>query len=319
MRLLPLLVASAAAALAACAPEEVAHVDQGAPAALTTTNGDNLNGDNLNGDNLNGPGLGGHVVSVGYSSVTRGTLLLDTVSISGSQLVGTAGSQRFQGADFAGSYLKGLSDTGKDVYLRVESATQDPAPDGDTWSYDVSVYDPVHVSWFPLCTNAGVRVNALALDGTWNYGVGVPGGGAKTVDGKNFTFACRSVGAIGKCASIVGYKPWRTVNGVSLDRHHQACVRLLRADFCGNGQPYTVNGNRVDIYDGIGVQQDTESLWFFEAEWDTNGARCFSPVNRSRSAVPCYQPRTDVSCGQSSHFQGGALLMNKTPTSGVTP
>lgn len=305
---------------AACATEPAQSLLSTNAQELDTLNGDNLNGDNLNGDNLNGPGLGVHVVSVDNSSFARGTLLYSSVVISGSQLQGTAGGHTYSGTEFAGSYFHGQSDTGKDVYMRVESAAQDPAPDDDTWSYDVSVFNPVNYTWFPLCADAsGNRVRALALNGVWSYQQGVPGGGAKTVDGSHFTFACRTVGAIGKCASIVGYKPWRTVNGVSLDRFHQTCVRLLRADFCGDGQPYTVNGNRVDIYDGIGVQQDTESLWFFEAEWDENGARCFSPLNRSRSAVPCYADRRSLTCGQSSDFQSGALLMNKTPTSGLTP
>ena len=108
-------------------------------------------------------------------------------------------------------------------------------------------------------------------------------------------------------------KPWRWWNGQNLDRWHQACVRLIRADFCGDGTPYTVNGQRVNVYDGIGIQQDTRWDWLIEAEWDEKGARCFNPVNRSHSLVPCFNDRALAVCGLWLDFRLGALLMNETP------
>ena len=29
--------------------------------------------------------------------------------------------------------------------------------------------------------------------------------------------------------------------------HHQACVRMVRADYCGDGRSWTVNGRRVNL------------------------------------------------------------------------
>src|SRR5207302_1954997 len=49
--------------------------------------------------------------------------------------------------------------------------------------------------------------------------------------------------------------------------------RMIRADYCGDGTSWTVNGRRINVYDGLGVQTDTAS-WSFEAEWDAHGARC---------------------------------------------
>jgi hypothetical protein len=138
----------------------------------------------------------------------------------------------------------------------------------------------------------------------------VPGGGSKIDDPTTFTFACER-SAITKCLRQ-GYKPWATVNGVSMAEYHQACTRLIRADFCGDGTSYTVEGQWVNLYDTVGVQRDTED-WNQEAEWDSRGARCFSPHNRSHDHVPCYQERTQSACGKLSNFANGTLLMSETP------
>lgn len=317
----PLLFVLAAALACGPSANPSAPEASSSSAALTTTNGENLNGENLNGENLNGEnlnGLGYHLASVGYAAVQPGVGVFDSVSIQGSQLVGQHGSTTRSGTQMTGSFFRGTSDTGQSVYLQIASVSQDPAPDDDTWNYGVLFWDPQAQAWKPLCVDAsGAAIPALAIDGTWSLAQGVAGGGAKTRDGKNFTFACKTVGAIGKCAAVVGYKPWRTFAGISLDRHHQACVRLLRADFCGDGTPHTQNGNRVNLYDGIGIQSDTE-MWFPEAEWDEGGARCFDPLNRSRAYVSCYGVLATVGCGDKSHFQSGTLLIDETPTLGLT-
>lgn len=286
--------------------------------ALDATNGDHLNGDHLNGDHLNGTDIGTHVVSVRYDSTQLNGSSPDRVWLQGSEFFGTRGGANLQGQDFEDATFTGLSDTGASVKLRVTQIWQDAAPDQDVWNYQVSYRDVVNNTWSPLCQDAsGNAVPAIAVDGYWSYAQGVPGGGAKIVDGQNFTFACRGLGAIGKCIGF-GYEPWRTVNGVSVDRYHQACVRLIRADFCGDGTPYTQDGNRVNLYDGLGIQQDTED-WVPEAEWDERGARCFSLLNRSHSLVPCYDPLASLFCGNPADFQSGTLMIDETPTAGLTP
>ena len=67
----------------------------------------------------------------------------------------------------------------------------------------------------------------------------------------------------------------------SLADYHQACTRMLRADYCGDGTPHTVDGTLINIYDGIGIQRDTDD-WAFEAEWTTTGARCSVPSSSVR-------------------------------------
>jgi hypothetical protein len=71
--------------------------------------------------------------------------------------------------------------------------------------------------------------------------------------------------------------------GESLWDYHQACVRMVRADYGGDGTGYTRTGNLVDIFDGLGIRQPGSDLrdqaLEFEAAWGPDGAVC---VRRTR-------------------------------------
>jgi hypothetical protein len=90
----------------------------------------------------------------------------------------------------------------------------------------------------------------------------------------DFELVCTS-GAQGKCLRF-GYAPWRaTPDGRPMRDWYNACVRMLRADYCGDGRPHTRDGTLVDLYDRIGVQKpDTDALSRFEAAWGPGGAVC---------------------------------------------
>ena len=38
---------------------------------------------------------------------------------------------------------------------------------------------------------------------------------------------------------------------------HQACTRLVRADYCGNGVYHTATGTSIDVYDSLNIQTRT--------------------------------------------------------------
>jgi hypothetical protein len=100
----------------------------------------------------------------------------------------------------------------------------------------------------------------------------------------------------------MGYEPWRAHAGVNLWDHHQACVRLLRADYCGDGVSYTRNGTPINIYDSLGINPDTEA-WAFEASWGRDGARCVSgswrqPDLGSTISCPLHYPKTNGKRGR---------------------
>ena len=56
---------------------------------------------------------------------------------------------------------------------------------------------------------------------------------------------------------------------------YNACIRLLRADYCGDGRPFTRDGTLVDIYDHLGAHRsDADPRLSFEAAWGPEGAVC---------------------------------------------
>lgn len=123
-----------------------------------------------------------------------------------------------------------------------------------------------------------------------------------------------------KCVDL-GYKPWREgricthgqgCTTVSLAAHHRACTRMLRADFCGDGEAHSVDGVPVGLYDAFGIRLDAED-WPIEAEWTADGARCASRPRVASLPLPgCWASLQDPSCGELSHFNEGALIFTET-------
>jgi ADYC domain len=85
------------------------------------------------------------------------------------------------------------------------------------------------------------------------------------------TFACTN-SALAKCVRW-GYKPWKSVHGQSLKNFHQACTRMVRADYCGTGVAHTKDGTPIDVYDRLGIQKRVpQNGMTFEAAWSPTGA-----------------------------------------------
>jgi hypothetical protein len=296
---------------ACIAPDEV-EVGSTASALVgpngSDLNGSDLNGSDLNGSDLNGPTLPGAVtIWTSLDGVTIGGTTLDAATLDASLFNGSAGATTYSGADFVGAQFQAMRGDGSMATLRIASiAGQTPF----RWSYFVE-YLESDSQWYPICENTNGPLAAYALPGTWNYQTGVANGGAHSNDPTKFTFACRTRGALAKCIDD-GYVPWLSHNGTSLVDHHQTCVRMLRADYCGNGTSYTTNGRLVNLYDGIGVQVDTETFRL-EAEWAPEGARCLTDARRASVAVPCFPSAPDPACGDVAHFNSGTLIMNEIP------
>ncbi len=290
-------------------------------------NGSDLNGSDLNGSDLNGQSLAGMLVSVEFEGAwfengsqsswpgqwpTLHQASLEEVWLEGSTFHGWNDGWHLFGQDFVQAHFLGNLGDGSQVELRVDSATHGEGANADVWRYLVSYRSPVDGQWRPICRDtSGQPAAAIAVDGYWDYRQGMPGvGGRKYEDPRVFTFACEGA-AIAKCIHF-GYKPWASAGGVSLAAHHQACTRLIRADYCGDGTSHTVNGQWVNVYDAVGVQQDTET-WSMEAEWGTEGALCVTDNNRAHAPVTCAEAPKKPQCGTADAFSTGTLLQSETP------
>jgi hypothetical protein len=86
--------------------------------------------------------------------------------------------------------------------------------------------------------------------------------------------ACTS-GAIGKAVTW-GYMPW----DITVPEF-EAAVRVVRADYCGDGQSWTTPGNPLQIQDVWGVSSFANATATNEAVWGLNGALC---LNLARDA-----------------------------------
>jgi hypothetical protein len=182
--------------------------------------------------------------------------------------------------DFIGASMIGVTDTGAEVKMRIDAIT--PRQDPELLDY-VIAYKPDNGPWTPACGSDkdGQPVPAIPLTGVWSYAEGAPGGGSH-IDNPSpgmFTFACR-MSVLEKCVSA-GYKPWgsavETKGNQSKVRPlrplHQACTRMMRADYCGDGMPHTKEHTLIDVWDALGMEVQTQG-WELEAEWTMNGASC---------------------------------------------
>ncbi len=262
----------------------------------TSLNGTSLNGVSLNGSSLNGSSL--NDVSLNGSSLNGSSLngsSLNGSSLNGSSLNGTSlngtslNGSSLNGTDFIGALFPAELSNGMTTTLRID----DMRAEDEIWYYTVSV--AVDGGWALLCgaDETGAAVEAIPFEGVWNNGDGVPGGGSKTRDASRITFGCRPA-TLAKCAEL-GYRPWIDAGLESL---HQTCTRALRADYCGDGHPWTFDGRFINIYDLAGVQADTEN-WVTEAEWDEDGAACITKRVKTHIDRPgCYEAKLDNECGK---------------------
>ena len=177
------------------------------------------------------------------------------------------GSTR-EGSALVGAVLA-VASGGRTIRVRIAGAEPDSSdPHGEILLYDFRLVTPSGEQ--PLCApDADGRRLGFPLAGRSD-----PAGILSSSDGSIFELVCTS-GAQGKCARL-GYAPWRlATDGRPMLDWYNACVRLLRADYCGDGRPFTRDGTLVDIYDRLGIHaSDADPRLTFEAAWSPEGAVC---------------------------------------------
>jgi hypothetical protein len=187
----------------------------------------------------------------------------------------TPGGRILTSPDLVGAVLDTVDEDGRAITVRIDTVAQDPTDlSGDIWLHGFSVLDHEAGLWREFCQSApdGTRAG-FPLAGRWTTDM------RHLPASSGFTLTCTS-GASGKCVRM-DYKSWRKVGTDSLWEYHQACVRVIRADYGGDGISHTCDGTRIDLFDRLGVQRRdhvADSLTF-EAAWSADGAIC---VRRTR-------------------------------------
>ena len=180
-----------------------------------------------------------------------------------------------RGADLVGLILHLRNGRGEPIDIRIDSVTL-PAgkPDAGVELYGLSHRGAGSTDWVPLCKpGSDGRALGFPLPGA------TPTDEETPVSGGAFSITC-TAGARGKCV-MLGYRPWAVAeDGQSLRPYFAACVRMMRADYCGDGRPHTRPGVQVDMWDRAGVQTAQTNLPF-EAAWGAEGAVCLA-----RTRVP---------------------------------
>ncbi len=254
------------------------------------------------------------LVSVDLAPPQRANAQVKALRLEGGHLeaVPSAGS-------VVGTVLQGTASNGKPVEVAIcgaEPSSEDPTM---VW-YRIQVWNTVAQEWENPCVALDhvPDPRALAVNGVWDAS-----GARRDVPGK-LTFACEN-GAISKCI-LWGYKPWASRDGQSLADLHQACTRMARADYCGNGRSHTHEDTTIDMYDRLGIiERATEASadWdpargSFEAAWAPDGATCLGHTRDGRALESILQecPNRFSTGGMTELGQGDRCAVQRT---GVNP
>ena len=318
-------------------------------------NGTNIggNGTNIGGNGTNIGGNGPGLSATGSSGTGVEGLTLTTTNfgaaqtpvtglwLTGSELNATIGGQNVRGAGVVGmefhySYLPSGTTTAIPFTVKISSAELDPTAEGlagkanDVWMYNLEWKEDNLTppgTWKSFCiTETGQPDQSLMISNRWDMVTG------NRIDQPTFiSFACRDY-ALAKCARM-GYRPWakatscsgsgskRTCTDIALTDHHQSCTRMMRADYCGNGKSYTVNGTLIDIYDYLNPPlQVPETDWDIEARWTPTGAICLNDPRHPELIDKWRKPDCNgdgkpdkfSACGQSDNrYSGKGLVVNR--------
>ena len=232
-------------------------------------------------------------------------------------VVGLPDGRTLAQEELVGAVLDVRDERGRPLTVRIDAVARDPQdPRRETVLYRLRALDG-RGEWQELCLPdpAGERW-AFPLAGTWSAT------GEHLPHPEAFNVTCTS-GSIGKCVRA-GYKPWAAAaDGTPLWDHHQACVRMFRADYCGDGVAATRDGTLIDMYNGLGVQaEEGKRDLRFEAGWGKDGAVCVArprvPENVTLERLERRCPARlagrvgPAACTEDKARGGGALILNKS-------
>ncbi|TWO73406.1 hypothetical protein FN976_00745 [Caenimonas sedimenti] len=258
----------------------------------------------------------GVLVALAFSFLALPTLSqpLPGLTVSGTSFRLITRNQQLYSPDLAGTILTTAFE-GRSARVRIDAVERDPSQaHGVVWLHTFALQQP-DGTWANLC-HAGPdgRAQGFPLpgasraNGTFSY-----------QEGTRFEWICTS-GAQGKCVRH-GYFPWAPApDGTPLQRAHDACVLMLRADYGAVNSPATRDGVAVGSTDRWGlraVDVPAGEDWF-EAGWDAEGAVCVRrprlrdgvTLSELEAKVPRLKGRTGAVCTPEFARGLGALVFN---------
>jgi hypothetical protein len=243
------------------------------------------------------------------------TIVPKSVSVEASEFKMTLSDGRvLRSRDLVGARLV-IAMGGQAIRVRIDAVERDPhARRSAVWLHTFSA-ELADGSWRNVCDPGP--------DGR-RQGFPVAGrpradGMLEPAEGGVFELACTS-GALGKCVRF-GYPPWDGADGGPSLEVYNACIRMVRADYCGDGVATTKDGQLIDIYDDLGRQKhENEPAMDFEAGWTAEGAVCVRHVrvkeNVSLDSLAATCPRLKDRLGRMCHEGAarslGARLFNRS-------
>jgi hypothetical protein len=241
-------------------------------------NGAELEGTNVDGATLSGSDFVGAEMTGNLSDGSTLALRVDSVVASASQPDVTYYRVSYEGDD-GWEPLCGLDDGGDPVWAMPLSGRWDESQGTPTGGDHVADPDTFTLA----CQGA-----ALAKCVEWGYRPWATHSACKEkqcewveveecsckeqckANGKGCQTVCTcNTSLVEQCA------PCETQD-YDLRGYHQTCTRMVRADFCGDGTPHTVDGMLIKIWDDLDINPWVEgsewsSHWTPEARWNPVG------------------------------------------------
>lgn len=180
--------------------------------------------------------------------------------------------------------------------------------------YDVSVRASADSPWRTLCPpDRSGRTTAIPVPGRWGAD-----GGFEVVAAPGFSLSC-TASVEARCVRL-GYAPWQFApDGSSLEPYHQACVHMVQADYCGDGETRPAREAPIDVFDRAGINPvdgEGEADGAPEALWGPEGAVCVArarhpgvPLDEQLGACPglAGPPAADCSAADLDDFPAALL------------
>ena len=257
--------------LAACEPpppgaqaplETVETVEQG----LLQRQGVNMQGVNMQG--MEGTGL--TVRGFRRSSLRLSNGVPAFATLERGELVAHVGRVVFRGRQLSGASVEAELSNGQRRRVFLARVWPELTAYSGTSTFRYELREVTDRGMSSLCAaDADGKPTAIAVAGRWDAR------GKHRDDPDLFTFSCAE-GVIAKCYRW-GYRPWERDGGLAAA--HQACTRMARADYCGDGRSFTQPGTLINVADGLTPHVQTAAAdagMRFEAGWTVDGAACFS-------------------------------------------